>query len=1009
MKNINKILAIVLTVALLAGLMMLAVPVSASTNSWAIVSQPKVTAGTDANVYAISADGKTMYLYSNSTDLKLYKSTDSGYTWSDTSMDTGNKLTGLTLTKIVVSQFDATELAATDGTDLFRSTNSGQTWQNYTPGSVTTPINDIAISEGDSGGVAYLVGAADGVWLYDSDADGIWVNLDSAGFSGNASAVAFSPNYSNDTAIIGFDSAALVLKGLEYGSAKTWNSDILDSAAFPVGAVLCSLALPSNYDPNSTSYNKVLVGLGDVAGTDIGVYRVNGKSTGTTSTVTALDTGINVFSLAYKGTASSGTLAIGQYDSTDVLTSTAVMSGDTPDWTSSGDNMSSPTGPAAAAQTKVEFSPAAAVLFAGTAGADNALSMSTDYASFAQIAFINVSSLAAGHVSLGKLKMADAKNWFVFLTDDVLADDPPVGAGTTADDSYRLFATTDAGTTWKQVRNNGNISMDSVNFDSSYATDKTIYIIQVGAGGAQDNNAKKLLKSSDGGATWAKVATPGNVMATGMAVLDASTYWMGSTDGIRLSTSSVTADLEGQYPLVMIPIPGFFLVATGEGSLYMSTDNGATFDRLGDKAQFWSGAPVMVPPNFAIDPPTKTVYAVENASQNVLKWVVGTDSSWSTEIKFSDLPASVQTFGISNLDLKAGIWYIISIGNTTGQIWRSFDDTETTDAGFSYVPASAGIGAVGHGPLDMAFGADGNATYYPIVTRTTAPTGEYKDTIKVYTDALISPVTTNAPAANAVENNTQVTTAGTSTLVDLSWNAVSSAKTYEWQIANDSAFKNVQSTAITSALSVSQIPLVPGRTYYWRVRVYTNALSKWSTGVQFTTATTSSTSQGIDQQYRIYPAQGEVITGTTITFTWGSVPTADTYEIAISKNGTQVDTQTGLTTTTYTYSKLETGAQYTWAVRAVSGGLPGNWVTSAFTTAIPPASTSAAVTASSGAAVTPTYTVIVPTQSAPIVNVAPATGTTTAPATPPYVWVIIVIGAILVIAVIVLIVRTRRV
>jgi len=125
--------------------------------------------------------------------------------------------------------------------------------------------------------------------------------------------------------------------------------------------------------------------------------------------------------------------------------------------------MSSPTGDANAPATQVRFSPAEALLYAGTtsAAADSGLFVSTDYTSFAGLTFIEVSSLA--HVSLSKFKIADSKNWFIMLTDDVNGNDsPPPGDGT--DDSYRLFASYEAGTTWKQLHNNGNVAMDSVNY-----------------------------------------------------------------------------------------------------------------------------------------------------------------------------------------------------------------------------------------------------------------------------------------------------------------------------------------------------------------------------------------------------------------------------------------------------------------------------------------------------------------------------------------------------------------
>lgn len=1000
MKNINKILGVILTLAILAGSLMMAIPVSAGTNSWSVQGQPIVTAGTNANVYAIAADGTTIYLYDGA---KLQKSTDAGLTWSNTGLDTGTGtfLHGKPITKLVVSQSNAGYLAATDGVELYRSSNSGQTWSTYTPVAGLT-ILSIDIAASANADQAYLVGTTTGVYLYETE-QGLWVDLGTGARSwvggDRALAVEFSPNYAGDTAILAVANtvgASIKLRTLlTYGDATAvgvvWNapSEVKDVLVVSTSNIanFASLAVPSNYDPNSTSYNKVFVGLGSAGAGPVGVYRANAKTTAAT-TATSLDTGINVSSLAFKGTASAGTLAVGQYNSVDILSSASVTSGDTPDWFNSADTLSSPTG-GANPMAVVQFSPTAAILYAGTAGASSSLFSSTDYRSFAGIAFQNVSALA--NVTMGSLKVS-GNYMFAFVTDSV----GPV---------YMLFASSDAGLTWKMIRNNGNIKMNNINL-AKYADDKTVYLAQDGA-----VDGKKILKTNDGGATWTKITSPGPVVVSAIAVVDANTYWAGSSaNGVQLSTSSAKAAIDGEKPAVMISAPpfNFFFVSTFEGSIYMSTDLGVTFNRLGDSGLFKNGSG-NAPPKFVVDAANKTVYSVNSTTGDLVKWVVGTSTAWETVVAKSDTP--INTAIASSIQMSGGVWYMLYQGNAGGQIWRSTDlkDT-TTPSGFSVVTNSDPVAFNGttSGNINVVTDAAGNANLYILNTRTTFPIDEFAVTLVNYQDTLLNAPKANSPTADSVQNNTQVTALGTSTLVDLSWNAVSSAKLYEYQIANDADFKNIVSAPIaTAASSASQISLVPGRTYYWRVRVSSPILSKWSAGNKFTTATTSSTSQGIDEPGRIYPAQGSVITGNTITFTWGSVPTADAYEVVISKNGIEVDRKTGLTTTVYTYSKLETGAQYTWTVRAISGGLPGNWVTSAFTTSVPPATTGPAVNQP-----TPNVTVNVPPITVPqaTVNVTvPAGGTTTPPKTPAYIWVIIVIGAVLVIAVVVLIVRTRRV
>jgi trimeric autotransporter adhesin len=989
-RNMIKILGVVLTLAILAGLLMTAVPVSAATNAFSVAGQPSVVTTTVANVYAIAPDGNTIYVYDGA---KLNKSTDGGKTWTDSGVDTGTtKLAGNAINEIVISKSSASNMAATDGTDLFRSTNAGNTWGTNTPPTAGT-INDIDISESSGGSVTYLAGCTDGVWLYDTDAGNGWVNLDPADFAGNAAGVAFSPSYSTDTAIVAFNSSTLALQQIViYTDATTaaWNDDVADAdlsgvAAGPTGTAYASLALPSNYDPASSSANKVLVGLGDSAGTMTGVYRVNGKAT--TSTVKVLDDGVNVFSLAYKGSASAGTLLVGQVDVPDVLSNTSAMttSGTSFEWTNSGD-YKSPTGET---NTLVAFSPASTTAYAGTMGAGSALAMSVDYQSWAEFAFISVSSLA--NASLDKLTMPKGGSpMFVVVKD----------AG--APNQNMIFASTDNGTSWTEILNNGIVGIDGVKVTGTYSTDKTIYVTQKGV-----DNDNKIIKSIDGGATWSTIHTPGNVHLTTISVVDANNYWVGSAGQIQLSSSSTKALIEGT-PKVMVVIPGFFVAMTGEGTLYVSTDSGATFTKLGNTGQFLVAGPpgVLVPPNVALDPPTKTIYAQETTSKNVLKWTVGTDTAWTTEIEQASLPGMLQGHMFGALDLQKGVWYIMDASAVAGhyQIWRSVDDKDPVDAGFDPITGSAPDGAIGGkiaaGPPNIIFDAAGVPTYYSLVTRTTIPAKEYATTVTAYTDSLISAPTTVAPAANA-----SIPVTGT----NFSWNPVSGNNIkYQAQIAVDTAFKSVwyDSSAVNpNHISATILPtpagLQAGQQYYFRVRVVEPMISKWSTAVPFTTLLESNAGSGLDVSGRISPENGATGVATNAALTWGTVNGATSYNIKIATDSAftnVIDSKDGLTVNVYAPAKaFDPGKTYFWEVQAVNATTKGNWIASAFTT-------------SSGApagTVQPTQTIVVPT---PTFTVIPGTtGPAPAPTTPAYIWVIIAIGAVLVIAVIVLIARTRRV
>jgi len=216
-------------------------------------------------------------------------------------------------------------------------------------------------------------------------------------------------------------------------------------------------------------------------------------------------------------------------------------------------------------------------------------------------------------------------------------------------------------------------------------------------------------------------------------------------------------------------------------------------------------------------------------------------------------------------------------------------------------------------------------------------------------------------------------------------------------------------------------PFTPGATYYVRVRVHSAAplVSNWSTGIQFSIPLTEPGSSLTDVG-NLSPAAGAVINYTnTPTFTWAQVAGAISYNVQIFTtsdfSGTPLVDASGLTATVYTSSKALDPGTYYWQVRAVAGDVKGAWVQSSF--AIVKPSATATGTGTQTITIPP---ITIPTITVPPVTVPPATVTVSVPtptvtvvpqeaATPAWTWVLIVIGAVLVIAVIVLIVRTRRV
>jgi len=164
------------------------------------------------------------------------------------------------------------------------------------------------------------------------------------------------------------------------------------------------------------------------------------------------------------------------------------------------------------------------------------------------------------------------------------------------------------------------------------------------------------------------------------------------------------------------------------------------------------------------------------------------------------------------------------------------------------------------------------------------------------------------------------------------------------------------------------------------------------TGIPFVLATAPAAPVSLNLTSPAAGATGVIITN--VAFTWQSIAIADSYTVKLSANAdlsSPIVTATGLPGTAYTCAEaLDYSAPYYWQVSAYDEeGLIAKSDVAAFTTMAEP--------------VDPGPPVVIempPAQEAPIVEVTEIT--------PAWIWALIGIGAVLVIALIVLIVRTRR-
>jgi hypothetical protein len=251
--------------------------------------------------------------------------------------------------------------------------------------------------------------------------------------------------------------------------------------------------------------------------------------------------------------------------------------------------------------------------------------------------------------------------------------------------------------------------------------------------------------------------------------------------------------------------------------------------------------------------------------------------------------------------------------------------------------------------------------------------------IWMWEDPLAAPVVQISPADG--------TLLATSTTATISWDPLDAATLYEYFIFSYCPTCPDNMTVFINSytpLTCIVIPgLTPGTTYYWKVRVACDypQVSKWSDLWTFDTALSS-------VPYLCSPICGSSDIILTTNFSWDGVLGATGYElqvVAASADGTA--NFTGATTYTSDVNAfasipgLEYATTYYWRVRAANDGVTSAWAVCLFTTMDEPV-------------------VVEPTPPVEVI---------TNEITPTWIWVIIAIGGALTIAVVVLIVTTRRV
>jgi hypothetical protein len=250
--------------------------------------------------------------------------------------------------------------------------------------------------------------------------------------------------------------------------------------------------------------------------------------------------------------------------------------------------------------------------------------------------------------------------------------------------------------------------------------------------------------------------------------------------------------------------------------------------------------------------------------------------------------------------------------------------------------------------------------------------------IWIWDDPLAAPVIQIAPADGAL--------LATTTTATLEWEALDGAEYYEYMLYSycascpDNMVIFGSFTSLLNQTCVVVEGLEPGTMYYWKVRVACDSpkVSKWSDLRTFDTALGA-------VPYLCAPWCGQDDVTISTAFAWDPVVGASSYDIEIATDEAFTNVVSSGTTTVNAWTPaapLEYSTVYYWRVRADKDGVTSAWAVCIFTTAAEP---------------------VEPTEPPPSVVVEQTE------ITPVWIWVIIGIGGALTIAVVILIVTTRRV
>ncbi len=907
--------------------------------------------GSDVGPIAVSPDGDTLFtaVVQASGNWTMMESTDGGFNWRETGLADRLVATGDTgdIVDIAVSpewEYQETVLVATtnyiytsdDGSISFKS-----------PIDIGGNIHSLDAALDEYGNPTYLAGTDNGVYLKREGAS--W---DEQGIGYSALDAAFSPTYADDGGYSGFGLIAAVVTG----SSKTmvrfrvgdenWDASISDATLYDQTMGSGNVSFESNHAcmdfPGSYNASAPILFVG-VAGTGNqgDAYKIEGRGPVAVSLATDLDVRDN--SIFVKTQTDIWSIAVTDYaDEATILVGTeALNTGITPkqhlvyvstDWGESWkpeDTIYSkqPTG-----EEKANVVMAPSAQYVSTSGAESALSASADddMLYWNQRGLIDTAIVKINDVAPSPNYAADRNL--------IMATEPGIGSSVF---TASLWQTTDMGATWERIYCSTLIEQltehqclfDMVKLCPNFPTDAGIFV-------AQKDYSPYIYRSNDGGISFQKEITATENI-TAWEVINANNLFTGAASGSvrKCETSTggdnwddtVKSEITGEVTS-LVAGPGHALLAGDDnGRAYICENyNGEfSFDRVGTGPGDSSDVIIVAFDNDYTD--NDIIYASCNPSGDIYRIEVGESSFWdniteggpATGIDATGLVVTDDSILYAS-DMRAGMGVARSV-NPTYPMEESGPEFEMMDTG---LPPNT--------TLDLLRVAPGSSILFAV---NDAPS---PDQLLTCTDTLTDKVTLAAPA-DGITTGYILEEGGVyagMARVMLSWESMTGAIEYQWEIALDEEFRTIEEEG--SGGLVTGAILWLGKTYYWRVRVKEPLLSRWSDTRSFTTYLGPAAARPMLES----PGAGQIDMPLKIVLEWTSVIEATKYELVVAEDCDWADLVVYKTDsnalgpeTTYVIplGSLKYDTPYCWRVRALSETSESPWSdTRSFTTIAEP-------------------------------------------------------------------------